>query len=227
MSIQEMREAVDMMSDSRLGAFSFTVSKDDYADLVSAGEFASTDQARPLLTGVLFEIRGELVRAVATDSYRLCVIERGLDTDSPYCGESALIPASLLSDALKGFTKSTGKKANYDVTVRVSREMVSISASHPDAPTVYSGRVIDGTYPAYETLIPAREGIKECPAPVAFNPRFLASLVKVAPWCNDSKGSVPARLESLNDQRRPFTIVGVCPRTRNETICLFMPVIIA
>lgn len=100
---------------------------------------ASTDAARPILTGVLFEPSDEGVRLVATDSYRLAVRDLagvGLDTQ-------ALIPARGLRELPRtvGSTKvNVGLEAREGV---FSSDRGSLRL-----------RTIEGTFPKYRSLLP-------------------------------------------------------------------------
>lgn len=102
---------------------------------------ASSDAARPILTGVLFEASDDGVRLVATDSYRLAV------RDLPGLGieGTALIPARGLRELARTIGSST-------VSVGVDgREGVFTS----DRGSLRL-RLIEGTFPKYRTLLPEK-----------------------------------------------------------------------
>ena len=100
---------------------------------------ASTDAARPILTGVLFESTEDGVRLVSTDSYRLAV------RDLPGVGieGSGLIPARGLRELPR--------------TVGSSKVQVSLDGREgvfsSDRGTLRL-RMIEGTFPKYQSLLP-------------------------------------------------------------------------
>lgn len=100
---------------------------------------ASTDAARPILTGVLFEATDDGVRLVATDSYRLAV----RDLPGVGLGGTGLIPAR----GLRELPRTVGASK---VSVGLdSREGVFMS----DRGSLRL-RMIEGTFPKYRSLLP-------------------------------------------------------------------------
>jgi len=199
---------------------SITLSAATFIDLASAGAFASTDKARPLLTGVLLVPTGGIVKAIATDSYKLVTITREL---VELTGDAAptLVPADVLAKAAKDAAKS---RVNVEITADAKAGSFTI-ASMSGAWT-YGGRLVEGNYPDVETLIPAANGIT-CPEGeiVAFNVFFLADVTKVAPWSTlkgrEKNGTDAAmRITALNDRKRPIRIES----RDGQTIVLVMPV---
>ncbi|MEN8041197.1 MAG: DNA polymerase III subunit beta [Actinomycetota bacterium] len=107
--------------------------------LGQAGVAASTDDARPTLTGVLFEGEGDSLRLVATDSYRLGVRDvEGVKTEG-----SKLVPYRALREL--GRTIGTGP-----MTVMLGDREASF-ATNDGRLTV---RIIDSTFPNYRQLLP-------------------------------------------------------------------------
>lgn len=103
-------------------------------------ESAATDESRPILTGVLF--RGNMV---ATDSYRLVVVKDAC----PDLGFDVLVPTKFLK-VLKQFVKDP--VLHY--TVSVDNKWIMFE----DGPDVYEGRLIDGDFPNYKSLVPTDLG---------------------------------------------------------------------
>jgi DNA polymerase-3 subunit beta len=100
---------------------------------------ASSDAARPILTGVLFEPTDAGVRLVATDSYRLAL----RDLEGFSLGEAGLVPAR----GLKELSRSIGAK---EMRVSVgTREIVF--GSQRGTLTL---RLIEGSFPKYGSLLP-------------------------------------------------------------------------
>ena len=110
----------------------------------AAGLAASKDEARPVLTGVLFELAGHLGRMVATDSYRLHVAE--IDGAGDF---RAIIPARVV----KSVRKQLGRKPAGAVTVAGTDDEVRFKL--PDGLEITS-RTIQGEYPNWQQLVPER-----------------------------------------------------------------------
>ncbi|HEX9853716.1 MAG TPA: DNA polymerase III subunit beta [Acidimicrobiia bacterium] len=108
--------------------------------LAQVGVAASADEARPTLTGVLFETDADHLRLVATDSYRLAV------RDLPGVGgtPTTLVPYR----ALREVGRSIGAPK---ITVELG-EREAVFASERGRLTV---RVIEATFPNYRTLLPS------------------------------------------------------------------------
>ncbi len=111
---------------------------------------ASTDDARPLLTGVLMANENGAIRLVATDSYRLAMRDlegtKGL-TDSG----DILVPARALVELQRLSTGGPAVEGDGD-EIRVSTGDHEITFSR--GPVRISTRLLDGTYPDYRQLIP-------------------------------------------------------------------------
>jgi DNA polymerase-3 subunit beta len=122
---------------------------------VSAGEFAlavaqvtraaSRDEARPILTGVLFEINREGLTMVATDSYRLAVRELTATAE----GEGkALVPERALSEA--GRAAGADDKGQLELFVDPSQVAFATGG------LTLTSRLIEGEFPNYRQLLPER-----------------------------------------------------------------------
>lgn len=105
---------------------------------------ASSDDARPILTGVLLAAEEGGLRLVATDSYRLAV--RDLPGTSVLSeGQSVLVP----SRALKELQRLLGSADQ--ITLRLGER----EATFEVAGTRLTTRLIEGDFPNYRGLIPA------------------------------------------------------------------------
>ena len=108
---------------------------------------AATDEARPLLTGVLFTTDHDSLRLIATDSYRLAVRDvpgvKGF-TDS----HDILVPARALQE-LHRVAGSPADDAEIGVTLTEADISFVVGA------TSIASRLIDGNYPSVLQLIPA------------------------------------------------------------------------
>jgi DNA polymerase III subunit beta len=120
----------------------------DAADLSSALSqvvpAASSDEARPILTGVLMAAEGGGLRLVATDSYRLAV--RDLEGSAVLEeGQSVLVP----SRALRELVRALPSKG--EVTLRLGEREATFEVGDTRVTT----RLIEGEFPNYRGLIPS------------------------------------------------------------------------
>lgn len=119
------------------------VKADAFARLVSqVSRAASTDEGRPVLTGVNLEASGGRLTAAATDSYRLAV--RSLAWEESVEGR-ALVPSRSLQEAAKAATEVGG-------AVTVVFEEGQVSFLHGDRRL--TTKLIEGSFPNYEALLP-------------------------------------------------------------------------
>ena len=106
---------------------------------------ASSDEARPILTGVLFAGDEDGIRLVATDSYRLALRRLpGFSLVEP--GKRALVPARALSEV--GRLTADAEPVRMAVGEREARFEVG--------PSTLTTRLIEGEFIRYEQLIPER-----------------------------------------------------------------------
>ena len=104
---------------------------------------ASTDDARPILTGVLLAATAEGVRLVATDSYRLAV------RDLP--GVSMLPEGQKVLVGAKGLGEVQRLLGDGEIEVFLGERDVTFRLAH----TEVTARLIEGDFPNYQQLIPS------------------------------------------------------------------------
>ena len=122
---------------------------------------ASSDDARPLLTGVLIAAEGSGVRLVATDSYRLAM--RDIDgSDALTDSAQILVPARALAELqkLSGLGAAAKESAEGEHNGDAEAPTVGLSVGDHDVTFTAGGvkvstRLLDGSYPDYRQLIPA------------------------------------------------------------------------
>lgn len=102
---------------------------------------ASTDEARPVLTGIFIHSHNGKLYAVATDSYRLA--ERELSITSQ--DVNLLVPATAMNDLLRILSDFEG-----EAIIVNNDQQVSFKVGDVELVT----RLIDGNYPDYRKLIP-------------------------------------------------------------------------
>jgi DNA polymerase III subunit beta len=119
------------------------VRADAFARLVSqVARAASSDEGRPVLTGVSLVAEEGTLTAAATDSYRLAV--RSLTWEQAVDG-TALVPARSLQEAAKAAAEVGG-----GVTVVLEPGQVSFLFGDRRLTT----KLIEGTFPNYRALLP-------------------------------------------------------------------------
>ena len=135
------------VSDDSAEASAKTVFSVPTAQLVAAVKSVfpavSSDDQRPVLTGVFFSFDEGRATMAATDGYRLAVNEAKLEGAVGAAG-TALIPGRALKELVK--LCELGEEANVALTENAA--IFSVRG------VVLSTRLIDGNYPAYEKLLP-------------------------------------------------------------------------
>ena len=144
---------------------------------------ASSDETRPVLTGVLLQtIDGKLAMA-ATDSYRLAEKQLGKNKEDI----QLLIPASAMHDLLRVL-------GDNDDEVRVTHDEQQVLFQVGDIELVT--RLVDGKYPDYHKLIP-----KKFSAEAVLKRADLVNVTKVSSlFARESAGSVTIELDEAAGQ---------------------------
>ena len=129
------------------GALTSVVALDLIQGINQVVRAAANDDARPLLTGVLFTTENDALRLIATDSYRLAVRDvpgvHGLGGN-----HDLLVPARALQELQRAAASLTAD-AQIGVTL-TDAEICFVVGS-----TSIASRLIDGNYPSVLQLIPA------------------------------------------------------------------------
>ncbi len=144
-------------SDSKL---SFTISQQRLKQLIDKTAFAMAHQdVRYYLNGMLWELDGELLRAVATDGHRLALTEHEL-TEPVQEKIQAILPR-------KGVVElSRMLDSDESVTVIIGNNHVRIDATA----FRFTSKLVDGAYPDYQRVLPQggdkvveadREGLRQ------------------------------------------------------------------
>ncbi|MGQ0679005.1 MAG: DNA polymerase III subunit beta [Actinomycetota bacterium] len=123
----------------------FSVGATDLARaLKQVGRAASTDEGRPVLTGILWFIEAGALRLVATDSYRLAVAEVVVKEGS-YEGQS-IIPNRALAEFGRHLMGSSDEVAH----IELGKSQAVLSAGRVRLVT----RLIEGEFPNWRRLMP-------------------------------------------------------------------------
>ncbi len=144
---------------------------------------ASSDEARPVLTGVYWHTHDGKLHMVATDSYRLAeksLINMKQDID-------LLIPASALNDLLRII-------GDYEEEVIVTHDDQQVLFKVGDVELVT--RLIEGKYPDYRKLIP-----RTFASDAVLKRAELTNITKVSSlFARESAGSVTINLDADSQQ---------------------------
>jgi DNA polymerase III subunit beta len=123
------------------------ISMADFKEMIHQVAFAaSTDEARPVLMGVLLIVEGDKVTMAAADGFRLSVRSATLSAAAP-ASVSAIIPARALSELAR--IASDGEQT-VQMVIPKGRGQVVFRVK--DAELV--SQLIDGTFPDYQQIIP-------------------------------------------------------------------------
>jgi DNA polymerase III subunit beta len=119
----------------------------DFKEMIQQVAFAaSTDEARPVLMGVLVTVEKDLVTMAAADGFRLSVRKAALSSAIP-APVSAIIPARALNELAR--IASDGEQMIQMVLPKGRGQVVF---RIKDAELV--SQLIDGTFPDYQQIIP-------------------------------------------------------------------------
>lgn len=104
---------------------------------------ASSDDARPVLTGVYFHIQNGQIIIAATDSYRLAEVKLAKAEGN----QSFLVPASAANDLLRIISDG-----DEEVIVSYDEQQVMFKVGEVNL----VARLIEGNYPDYQKLVPSK-----------------------------------------------------------------------
>lgn len=116
---------------------------------------------RVYLNGMLVQCSGRTVRLVATDGYRLHMIDLPQEVPCPPLVEGAIIPRALIEWALKN------SKPGQSVQITTDGAAVTIASGGASM----SGAAVDGRYPDYDRILP--RGVPTGKV-AQFNPQYVS-----------------------------------------------------
>ena len=126
--------------------YTFTLPTSDLSGMITKTGFAvSVEETRYNLNGIYLHVKSDSLVAVATDGHRLACTKRVLPEgakDMP----GVIIPRKTINE----ITKLLGENAN-EVVISLSANQIRFGLANVEL----SSRLIDGTYPDYEKVIPA------------------------------------------------------------------------
>lgn len=123
---------------------SWRIRSGELQKLISHTSFAvSTEESRPILNGVLWELRPEMMRMVATNGHRLAKMELPIKTAAAPSAE-LIVPPKALEQVRRLFPE--------DEELEIARGENHLGFRSPF--TAVFTRLIEGPYPPYNEVIP-------------------------------------------------------------------------
>jgi DNA polymerase-3 subunit beta len=123
---------------------SWRIKSGDLQKLIAATSFAvSTEESRPILNGVLWELRPEQMRMVATNGHRLAKMESPIEASSAPASD-LIVPPKALDQVRRLFPA--------EEELEIARGENHIGFRSPFT-SIYT-RLIEGPYPNYDQVIP-------------------------------------------------------------------------
>lgn len=120
----------------------------DLRRAIEATHFAMAQQdVRYYLNGMLFEINSGKVRLVATDGHRMAITELPLDLP-PELNRRIIVPRKTVIEALRLLSDD-------DAPAKLSVGVDHLTLSAADV--VFKSKVIDGSFPDYERVVPRNQ----------------------------------------------------------------------
>lgn len=113
--------------------------------------FVSKDESHPILTGVLIKVEDDMLKMVATDSYRLAATKMALNENQAEEFE-AVVSGNFLLDII------ALPKTEEMVTLALAENQIVITYQN----TVFINRRIEGNFPNYKQLLPNSFNTRVC-----------------------------------------------------------------
>ena len=160
---------------------------------------AASDEARPILTGVLAKFEGSKLTLAAADNYRIAV--RTIDILDPVEAASVVIPARALAELARILSDTDDP---VELVLAQARNQVLF---HLEGVDIVS-RLIDGQFPNYQTVLPAthatraeldREELLRAVRPAALIASSSANIVKLQVGGDDGAGVVVTATADVGD----------------------------
>jgi DNA polymerase-3 subunit beta len=132
----------------------------------------STIENRPILTGVNLKIEGNVLTAVATDSYRLS--QKSITLEDTYDKMNVIVPGKSLEELMKIL------ESNQDyVEIHFDQSRVLFKYNN----ILFLSRLLEGNYPETSKLIP-----QEFPVQIKFNKENLLTAIERASLLSSRDG---------------------------------------
>lgn len=155
-------------------------------ELAAALLFASTDESRFVLNGVLIECRDSAIAKptlVATDGRRLAVIETIADQDEGEREDRSLLFKAEFLKPLVALSKALGGKNNPWIRIenRAGSKQVQIEfVGSSCLVTVEDGALIEGEFPEWRQIVPSKKAEREPIHNLGINAESIGDFAKAA-----------------------------------------------
>src|SRR3982750_520634 len=124
---------------------SWRIRSGDLQKLISHTSFAvSTEESRPILNGVLWELKPDMMRMVATNGHRLAKMEMVIKSGAAPSSSDLIVPPKALEQVRRLFPE--------DEELEIARGENHLGFRSPFT-SVFT-RLIEGPYPPYDQVIP-------------------------------------------------------------------------
>ena len=121
----------------------FEISQSDFKNVVERTVFAcSSDESRPILKGVLFEIQNGTLTTVALDGFRMSVVKKEVKASSDM---KIVIPSRALQEIIRLLDKE-------DETLKIILQKNTLFVEVEN--TVLTSRLIEGEFVKYNHILP-------------------------------------------------------------------------
>ena len=177
-------------------------------------DVASPSQSRPEISGIYFIFSKNLIKIVATDSFRLA--EKTISLEAPVKRDmSFILPQKPAREIINILGEKDGKVKIYFLPNQTMFEFPMKEAAHPQVQIV--SRLIEGEYPNYEEIIPKKfkthiivkrdEFLSQIKAASLFSGKINEVKIKISeqekevqvfaqdPDIGESQSSIPAKIE--------------------------------
>ncbi len=144
-SLQQLPANEFPLFDAAESEQTFTIKQKDLSDIFNKTQFAMAQQdVRFYLNGLLLEISTETLNVVGTDGHRLAKTTSALDKKN-ISEQSCIVPRKAIQELTKSLSESKDCKVS----------LVDNQASFTYSQVTLTTKLIDGTFPDYNRVIPA------------------------------------------------------------------------
>lgn len=126
------------------------------------------DESRPVLSGVLFNFKENKLKLVATDSYRLAEATVKLDEKTDL--SNVIVPFRTMQEVERIAAASSEVKEKIKISVAENQILFKLSEN-----IELSSRLIEGSFPSYEQIVPASS-----PISISINKNEFFNAIKTA-----------------------------------------------
>lgn len=118
---------------------------------------AAADEGRPILTGILTEIRKNALEIVATDGFRLAHKTSKIESTSEEGSKfRVLIPKRTFDEVIKLISEESSQNPEGNMQVEISTSENQNQIVFCIGETLVSSRLIEGQFPSWEKIIPEK-----------------------------------------------------------------------